>query len=482
MHPAATDIPQPLPEITSRLKWLWFKDDRFLIDFQTFDEASRGLQGSLKMMFKLQWRIMASLLVLTYTLGAILPPITQKTISYPTRFVTSGDIANTNAAKYLSVKRVPYAENITWNIWDIDADVQADGWNATLPLPGAYLTSPVAYNLKIIPMMKSLVFPDDRNLNLSTIFRMSLIYSKGPDLPYPLFSNWTKAPSFNAVEVSFYQCVKELEVRVEKGVPHTTELGSWYEVIDSKNISIWNYQCYMDAASGYWNAGPGCYLDYPDYFYTVQVANTSNATTGIEAPENVVNTSISAMSLFASAYIEGMIGKFGWTGPTGLGNYYEGGPAVLRYLKDLSFDHNITHSEILKNIQDTAENLARTGTNSLRTMPRINGTQASYLVPGTAFVEESYVQIRWGWLSFLAATIIIVSLLILFTIWFTAAKNGKTLKTSTLASLVALDTDCSSRFGGIGAKHDMENKARHINVRLVGDHLVGSDGDPSLQV
>lgn len=44
----------PLSECISQLKWLWFyNSEKTIIDFETFDGASRGLLGCLKFLIKL---------------------------------------------------------------------------------------------------------------------------------------------------------------------------------------------------------------------------------------------------------------------------------------------------------------------------------------------------------------------------------------------------------------------------------------------
>jgi hypothetical protein len=44
----------PVNECVSQSKWLWFRRNKPLKDFQTFDEASRGPWGSLKLVFASQ--------------------------------------------------------------------------------------------------------------------------------------------------------------------------------------------------------------------------------------------------------------------------------------------------------------------------------------------------------------------------------------------------------------------------------------------
>jgi len=57
----------PIAEAISQCKWNWFRTDRPLSDFETFDEASRGFWGSLALLFRVRWR----------SVHAPLPPTTS---------------------------------------------------------------------------------------------------------------------------------------------------------------------------------------------------------------------------------------------------------------------------------------------------------------------------------------------------------------------------------------------------------------------
>jgi hypothetical protein len=47
----------PIAEALGQLKWIWFaQKERPLTDFQTFDEASRGMTGSFKILYRLKGR------------------------------------------------------------------------------------------------------------------------------------------------------------------------------------------------------------------------------------------------------------------------------------------------------------------------------------------------------------------------------------------------------------------------------------------
>ncbi len=46
----------PIAEAISQCKWNWFRRDQPLLDFETFDEASRGFLGSVALLGRVRWR------------------------------------------------------------------------------------------------------------------------------------------------------------------------------------------------------------------------------------------------------------------------------------------------------------------------------------------------------------------------------------------------------------------------------------------
>ncbi|KAH7146350.1 hypothetical protein EDB81DRAFT_488501 [Dactylonectria macrodidyma] len=68
-------------EVISHQKWVWFDNTRPLKDFQTFDDASRGVWGSFQLIF-LTWKphiglFAALIIILSFTIG----PFTQQTLN-----------------------------------------------------------------------------------------------------------------------------------------------------------------------------------------------------------------------------------------------------------------------------------------------------------------------------------------------------------------------------------------------------------------
>ncbi|KAK0718033.1 hypothetical protein B0T26DRAFT_644845 [Lasiosphaeria miniovina] len=77
----------PVAECLSQWKWNWFQRERPLIDFQTFDSASRGVMGSVLLMRLLRWNHLAVVGALVSVLGIVTSPMTQLLIQYPMRLV-----------------------------------------------------------------------------------------------------------------------------------------------------------------------------------------------------------------------------------------------------------------------------------------------------------------------------------------------------------------------------------------------------------
>ncbi|KAI1413437.1 hypothetical protein F5Y13DRAFT_198748 [Hypoxylon sp. FL1857] len=96
----------PVTESISQLKWVWFKKAESLEDIQTFDEASRGTWGSLKLLFKTKRLHLAKLgaFITILTLGV--DPFIQQVIVYPTRTIPA---TSRNASIPLALEYSDYA-------------------------------------------------------------------------------------------------------------------------------------------------------------------------------------------------------------------------------------------------------------------------------------------------------------------------------------------------------------------------------------
>ncbi|ORY61659.1 uncharacterized protein BCR38DRAFT_487403 [Pseudomassariella vexata] len=79
----------PVAEGISQLKWLWFKRAGAVGDVQTFDEASRGSWGSMKLIFATRGVHLAKLGAFITIVALGVDPFIQQVITYPSRNVAS---------------------------------------------------------------------------------------------------------------------------------------------------------------------------------------------------------------------------------------------------------------------------------------------------------------------------------------------------------------------------------------------------------
>lgn len=96
----------------------------------------------------------------------------------------------------------------------------------------------------------------------------------------------------------------------------------------------------------------------------------------------------------------------------------------------------------------------------------------SYTINGTAWANETYVHVRWGWLALLGAQIVLCIVFLFFTIVATHMSGTMVLKSSPLAALMALGQSSRDAVGNLSTEADMKQRAAKYKATLVGDKLV----------
>lgn len=91
---------------------------------------------------------------------------------------------------------------------------------------------------------------------------------------------------------------------------------------------------------------------------------------------------------------------------------------------------------------------------------------------GTAWREEVYVNVRWGWLAFLAVELVLAGAFILATIIATRALAVPVLKSSVLAALLAPDKEVQQSMGVVDDITVAENRAKLTHARFDNRNLV----------
>ena len=119
---------------------------------------------------------------------------------------------------------------------------------------------------------------------------------------------------------------------------------------------------------------------------------------------------------------------------------------------------------------------------SLRVFP--DSMSDSHIVNGTVWTKESYVHVRWGWITFLVVQIVFGVIFIVLTGLQRILRRGHdsgsdddetghlTLKSSTFGMLYALGEEGRRITGGVGTLEDMESRATGLMGKMEGPELV----------
>lgn len=91
---------------------------------------------------------------------------------------------------------------------------------------------------------------------------------------------------------------------------------------------------------------------------------------------------------------------------------------------------------------------------------------------GTAWDNEVYVDIRWGWLSFLASELLLATVFIAFTAFITHRTAVPVLKSSALAAFLAPDREAQRLMGSIDDLDSAKEKSKMACVRFDHKNLV----------
>lgn len=83
-----------------------------------------------------------------------------------------------------------------------------------------------------------------------------------------------------------------------------------------------------------------------------------------------------------------------------------------------------------------------------------------------------FVNVRWGWLGFLAMQLILATAFIVFTTFATQKAAVPVLKSSSMATLLALDAEVRQKLGSVDELSGAEERAKQTRVRFDNKNLV----------
>ncbi|EON98309.1 hypothetical protein UCRPA7_6185 [Phaeoacremonium minimum UCRPA7] len=328
----------------------------------------------------------------------------------------------------------------------VSSAIDATGFKLNLPAEsqvrnaslsnGAYLLGgPKTYNLNIsFPYTSGYVNSSDpRDKTLSFIEQPDLLKAALADF-FVIYTNDTSGPvaaPFRAVEVLMHFCVNTYAAAVREGVSQTTRLASGTNVTESTNSAD------LLSLSG----------DGRNF--------TINTTYALLLGDYLRQTLSGTYSLRLG---DQAVGRTGASDAVGAALY------VGDLLKSLTESNNdALRHQAIRNI---TENVAISLSNTIR------GQGTTEI--GTVFITETYVCVQWAWLVCVAAQIMMSAVFVVGVMIQTSVWKVKVVKSSALATMLALNTEDKGRL-------ERENMGQVTEPRTMSTRLRSAKAKFSLQ-
>ncbi|KAB5575307.1 hypothetical protein GE09DRAFT_1091628 [Coniochaeta sp. 2T2.1] len=266
---------------------------------------------------------------------------------------------------------------------------------------------------------------------------------------------------FKFLEVAFYWCTKSYNTKVTDGIHVTDEVSSAARIIQpAPQLGLnfaWSptwYECYTKNTCGSTIGGlktriagpPGLpSLEGEDEGYDIDIwtATTSSALLGV--------------SLYDSIFLDQ---QRGLVSSAGGGTAAAFASALYREFLATRLPEPGDQFAAVRNI---TTNMATSLTTFLRSLA-YNGEPAPRVKLGTTYTPQTYVRIRWGWITLLAAQLFLTSLFLIAIVVETHVARVQVLKDSTLATMCALDGPTREQLGGLGDFKAVRERARVLDI------------------
>ncbi|KAK3998126.1 hypothetical protein QBC44DRAFT_254497, partial [Cladorrhinum sp. PSN332] len=118
----------------------------------------------------------------------------------------------------------------------------------------------------------------------------------------------------------------------------------------------------------------------------------------------------------------------------------------------------------LQNVRTVVQNTARSMTNLVREGTTRLGRDE--IVKGTVFTPQSFVKVRWEWMAMLATQLVLTGVFLGITMGVTCRARLQVVKNSSLATLCALDEEIRRGAGGVGCLEGSQKWAKGVGVHL----------------
>ncbi|KAK1676068.1 hypothetical protein BDP55DRAFT_551762 [Colletotrichum godetiae] len=441
----------PVSESLSQLKWLWYRKERPLKDFQDFDSASRGPWGSIQLLKTTKgWSpsLIATIVMITAIFTSTL---TQSAVTYPVRltrvdgdatvarstsyfFSTSNTFSGLQQEHYvqqsifeglsfdhtkefpLSPARCPTSE-CQWETYS-SLSICAKFWNITNSLNVTTKESPIG-----APRVKASL-PNGISANLSTS-HFGLVSLRGTSKPIASDVN-PDAALFNftviyslregndgavgAMEAVLYLCAKTYNLSFAGNIESRKVIDVTSDV-EQGSITFPSGQVRDDLPAIRDPLNP----DEDNFPYggtglgTMQ-GSLADALNGSYADLSNVP---SALGLAPARYLAAL----------------QYGAKTLEAQGRVNVSREVVINEAVANITN---NVARSLSNFI--------TNDTIVARGQALASETFVQVRWPWLAFISCQAVLSIILLALAIGQTKAAGIGVVKSSTLQAMVAINS------------------------------------------
>ncbi|KAK3385148.1 hypothetical protein B0H63DRAFT_543354 [Podospora didyma] len=506
----------PVIEGLGQLRWLRFTTHpRSLRDFDIIDQAMRGSYGSFLLLFANRGGTLGAFGALVSILAIVTSTATQEVVVYETASRPGDGIATAS-------RHTTFSRN-TGNAFSFDPNDTIEVKKAILS--GAYLPkvgSTASGSQGVVCSTANCTWPEFTSLGICTkianstghlkvsqepdsdwgigkpsstnraalsAVNMSLVIPnlhslavavpsapsisfKGSDIGaalldvYLIFADPSfsagGSPSFYAAEVLFHWCAQAHSIQVMNGniTASSTEVRS--TIIENTATSL------AAQFSGKFLSCAGSGIDCrPENWGQVKLQADDSSTTHLAIEE--------LTGAYLSKLVADLMGGIGASVPRG-GNFLQGlGPQVHHMDSELMwavganlFPDPFRPSDPAAQFQ-TISRISNNIASSLTTWLRLAGgtfVGSNATVTGTTLTTQTYVVVYWRWMAFLVSQIIVSAVFLSIIIVRTRAQNLHVVKSSSLATLAALDEESRMYLGSINDLSALRDRAERLHVKL----------------
>ncbi|GAB1317797.1 hypothetical protein MFIFM68171_08007 [Madurella fahalii] len=507
---------------------------RPLIDFDVLDRASRGVAGSIALLHRLKWRHLTSCAAIITVISIATTPVTQQMISYPTRRVASGEpvsvpytrrwgaladaLTNTDLARavtegmtrntqdpmehfrplcptgnctfprytslavcaqtadishLLNVTRIENSQPSEWfggpAYIQLGMDEPRTAYNVSLP-NGFGIVTPAPFTAVQRTGHAPIAFASDPNAsNFTAVAHVFNIYSNEGNVSDPAYRPTDPRPGgvwdFRAVETLYHLCVNTYQTEVIAGRHSTTVVASSYAPLLSAEG---NQPAPMVNCSTTWDFEGSVGSCPPNQVASdgVTILRDPDDPEGLDPTRNFtierMRAGVLSQSLQISVHLD-IIYTGEWNS-----HIIFNGPATVPFFTALyGRKFNVTtQEEHMARLAVYHNNTAIALSNYIRAeSPDVQE------VAGTAWKEETYVKIRWGWSAWLAVQLLASYVLLASTVIHTHRTKAPVWKSSALAVMMAPTEDVRSAVGSMEDMKEGERHASSVKAKLKGGRL-----------